>query len=124
MRTRSQKVLVVDHDNTFRAFCVSAILPLGCLVVEAQDGRQGYDTFTAEGADLIISAGAMPGFNGVEMMRKIRETDQEVPVLFLNRDRSDGFEDVAGSLGNCKILREPLYSRQFRSLVEAALNGR
>ena len=124
MRTDQQKILVVDHDTNSRAAYVSAIVPLGCLILEAQDGQQGYEKFRAEGADLIVSADAMPGLTGVEMVRKIRETDEEVPVLFLKRDGSGDLEDEAGELGNCKVLKEPFYPRQFRFLVEAALNRR
>ncbi len=66
----------------------------------------------------------MPGYTGVEMVRRIRQIDSEVPVLFLKRNGLDRLEDEARRLGHCSVLREPFYPRQFQSLVEAALNGR
>lgn len=122
--TKRHRILVVDDDTKSRSALVSAILSLGYCILEAPDGQQGYEKFRAEHADLVVSADAMPGFSGVEMVRKIRETDSEVPVLFLKRNGLDALEDEAGRLGNCKVLREPFYPRQFRSFVEAALNGR
>ena len=121
MRTNRRKILVVDHDTNFRTACVSALLPLGCHILEAQDGQQGYERFVQEGADLVISADHLPGLTGIEMVRKIRQTDKEVMVLLLKRDRSDDLEGEAINLGSCRVLTKPLYPRQFRSLVEAAL---
>ncbi len=121
MRTRTYKILVVDADAESRAACVSAILPLGCVILEAPDAQQGYEKFVKEGADLVISADRLPLSSGVEMVRRIRQSDTSVPVLLLRRNGADDLEDEVVSLGNCKVVVRPLYPRQFRSLVEAAL---
>jgi DNA-binding response OmpR family regulator len=121
MRTEKQKVLVVSHDTADRSTCVSAILPLGCHVLEAQDGQQGYEKFVREGAHLVISADEMPGLTGVEMVKKIRQKDSEVPVLLLSGGTSDHLEDEVTRLGGCKVLTKPFFPRQLRSVVEAAL---
>lgn len=121
MRTNRQKVLVVDHDTNSRSTCVSAIMSLGCHIVEAQDGQQGYERFLKEEPHLVISADSMPGLSGVEMVRKIRQKDREVPVLLLSAGTSDDLEREATKLGSCKVLTRPFYPRQFRAFVEAAL---
>ncbi len=124
MKTNRQKVLLVDHDTTSRRTCVSAILSLGCDILEAHDGWQGYESFVREEPHLVISADIMPGMSGVEMIRKIRQKDRDVPVLLLGGGASDDLEREATELGSCKVLTRPFYPRQFRSVVEAALPRR
>ncbi len=121
MKTTRQKVLLVDHDKNSRSSCVSAIVSLGCHILEALDGQQGYEKFVEEEPHLVISAHSMPGLNGVEMVRKIRQRDKDVPVLLLSAETSDALERKATKLGSCKVLTRPFYPRQFRSFVEAAL---
>lgn len=124
MKTTRQKVLLVDHDTNSRSSCVSAILSLGCHILEARDGQQGYERFVEEEPHLVISADSMPGLDGVELVRKIRQRDKDVPVLLLSAETSDDLEREATELGSCKVLTRPFYPRQFRSFVEAALPRR
>ena len=113
--------MIVDGDTDSRSTCVSAIICLGCHILEAEDGQEGYERFVEEEPHLVISADHMPGLSGLEMVKKIRLKDKDVPVLFLSGANSDHLEQEAMKLGSCKVLLKPFYPRQFRSVVEAAL---
>ena len=122
MRTRAPKILLIDDDPNGRALYLSALLPLGCCVIEAGNGRDGYECFSQEGADLVISVDSLGDGTGLQMVKKIRQADEGVPVLFLKRNGQDDLDDEAKKLGGCKVLREPFYPRQLRTVVEAALH--
>jgi DNA-binding response OmpR family regulator len=124
MGRKEQKVLVVDHDADARTTCVSAIASLGCHILQAHDGEQGYEKFLKETVHLVISADRMPGLTGIEMVRKIREKDLEVPILLLSGETSGQLQAEVKELGGCSVLTRPFYPWQFRSVVEAALPRR
>jgi DNA-binding response OmpR family regulator len=133
MKVRAPRVLLIDGDPNARALHLAALFPLGCRIIEATNGRDGYESFSQEGADLVITVDNGSDSTGLEMVRKIRQAEEErtcrrgrlgyegVPVLFLKRNGQEGLEDEAGKLGGCTVLREPFYPRQLRRVVEAAL---
>lgn len=51
-------------------------------VYVASDGQQGLEYYERYHPDIIISDIRMPNKNGIEMVREIRESNQEVPIIF------------------------------------------
>jgi DNA-binding response OmpR family regulator len=121
MKLRAPKVLLIDGDPNARALYLAALRPLGCRIIEANNGVDGYESFSQEGADLVITVDNGSDSTGLEMVKKIRQAEKEVAVLFLKRNGQENLEDEAGKLGGCTVLREPFYPRQLRTVVEAAL---
>ena len=78
------KILVVEDDRELnRAVCSflnrNGYEALGCLGAnEAYDALYGGDVY-----DLILSDIMMPGIDGFEFARTIRETDKNIPILFM-----------------------------------------
>lgn len=121
MKLRVPRVLLIDGDPKARALHLAALLPLGCRIIEATNGQDGYESFVQEGADLVITANNGSDSTGLEMVKKIRQAEKEVPILFLQRNGQENVEEEGGKLGGCTVLREPFYPRQLRTVVEAAL---
>ncbi|GGD52647.1 hybrid sensor histidine kinase/response regulator [Emticicia aquatilis] len=77
-------VLIVDDDDDLRAYLVQS-LKNKYKVIEAADGRQGWQKALANHPQLIISDVNMPVIDGVEMVRKIKNDNRtkHIPIIML-----------------------------------------
>ncbi len=81
------KVLVVDDDPFIRDVLVAVLEDAGYSAVTAENGVQALNAFRADSAiGLVISDMHMPEMGGMDLMRKIREGGNGVPVIILTGD--------------------------------------
>jgi len=78
------KVLYVEDENFVRDETVRVLKEIVEEVVVAEDGEEGLDKFKKHNIDLIITDVNMPKLTGFEMLREIREINQEVPAIILS----------------------------------------
>ena len=87
------KVLVADDARVMRFATLRILKKLGLAAVEAEDGLQALELFEREKPDLVLIDVQMPGLDGLEVVRRIRQLSGEhwVPVIFLTsmQDESD-----------------------------------
>jgi diguanylate cyclase (GGDEF)-like protein len=72
-RPKRMKVMVVEDGRTTRMMLKSAVERLGHDCLTAADGTEAWELFRSEGADVIISDWLMPGIEGPELCRLIRD---------------------------------------------------
>ncbi len=91
-----EKILIADDEQKIRKLVGDFLKKSGYDVVEAEDGDQAYELFQANRNDinLIILDIMMPGLNGWEVCRKVREIS-DVPVILLTA-RSEEFDMLTG----------------------------
>lgn len=82
------RILVVDDSAAYRRVLEAEVTRLGHRCTVAEDGEQAWGSFDREPADVVISNWLMPGIDGDELCRRIRESDHPYPyfVLFTARD--------------------------------------
>ena len=79
------RVLVVDDAEGIRTYLASLLKLKGYDVDTAEDGRRALALLEGGAApDAIILDVMMPGIDGVETLRRIRELDEKVPVVMLS----------------------------------------
>ncbi len=79
------KILIVDDNPIDRKLLRLNLERHGCEdIIEARDGREGYDMASRHRPDLIISDALMPGVDGFELLRKLKTGDElkGIPFLF------------------------------------------
>ena len=67
------RVLVAEDSALMRAMLRDALLTMGHECIVATDGDDAWKQFQASGADVIISDRLMPGMDGLELCRRVRE---------------------------------------------------
>lgn len=79
----SQKfsVLYVEDQKDIRDEFVDILSLFVDEIVTARDGQEGLEKYRQKRPDLIISDIQMPLMTGLEMIKKIRETDTETPII-------------------------------------------
>ena len=91
-----QRILIADDEARIRKLVSDFLKKDGYDVIEAEDGDETYSLFckNRNNIDLIILDIMMPGLNGWEVCKKIRETST-VPVIMLTA-RSEEFDELTG----------------------------
>lgn len=78
------RVLYVEDDENIRRELSTLLSNFFGKVYVADDGLKGLEAFKTyqNDIDIILSDINMPGLTGIEMMKKIREIDSKIPVIF------------------------------------------
>ena len=79
-----KKLLIIDDDPDIREMFEDLFGEEGFQVLMADSGELGLEMFESESVDLILCDLIMPGIGGMEVLRKIRKKDQEIPCLMLS----------------------------------------
>lgn len=83
-KTKNLKVLIVDDDPFVRDMLVMILDSSGYSVETAESGEDALKKYSAEqGVNLIVSDMNMPGMTGLELIREIRKSDEDVPIVIL-----------------------------------------
>jgi signal transduction histidine kinase/CheY-like chemotaxis protein len=111
-------VLVVDDDHAVRAVTVEMLKDLGYETVEASGGAAALALLgdRQETPDVILLDYAMPGMNGLQLARALRERGIAAPVAMVT-----GYAELADSEGRANpldaLLRKPFTIRELDTLL-------
>ena len=90
MPDTSPKVLIVEDDAFLREMLVSRLEKEGFKVIFAKDGEEGVNKAVEEKPDIIVLDIILPGIDGFEVLRRLREEEEiapqtaSIPVLVLS----------------------------------------
>ena len=118
----TQRVLVADDNADMRGYLVRLLSPF-YEVTAVPDGRRALEATEATGFDLVLSDVMMPGIDGLELVRRLRENPvtTTVPVILLSA-RADEEGRVAGfAAGADDYLVKPFSARELVARVGGAI---
>jgi diguanylate cyclase (GGDEF)-like protein len=123
------KLLLIDDSSQQRMFMRAQLLRMGHEVVLAADGRHGIESFAASDPDLVLLDVQMPGIDGYETARIIREDNEEwVPIIFLSGRNTSGDIEAGIAAGGDDYLTKPcdpqVLEAKIRSMTRIALMRR
>ncbi len=87
-------ILVADDDRVVRRIVVAKLYGLGFDVEEAEDGQEVLEILEdGEVPDLLITDSNMPRVSGLQLVRKLRESDNDalslLPIIMLTARQSE-----------------------------------
>ena len=97
------KILLVDDSRTIRNIQRNVLEQLGHTdITEAEDGVQALAKFQETAPDLLLIDWNMPNMNGITLVRKIRETNQTVPMIMCTTEaeKSRVLEAIKAGVNN------------------------
>jgi len=81
---KKMRILVVDDFSTMRKIIKNILRQLGLEnVVEADDGTTAWEALNKDNIDFIISDWNMPKMTGIELLRKVRASEEYADIPFL-----------------------------------------
>lgn len=114
------KVLVVDDQRSMRILCVSIVQALGHEVIEADSGQAAVDICQNEKIDLILMDVEMPGMNGFEATKAIREASKIwFPIIFVSAMTDTKFFAEGIRSGGDIYLFKPIVKEVLESMINA-----
>jgi two-component system alkaline phosphatase synthesis response regulator PhoP len=121
MTSDPRRVLVVEDDPAIRRGVVAALAFAGYDVLEAADGPRGLVLAETAEVDLVLLDVVLPGTDGLEILRRVRESRPTRPVILLTARAAE--DDRVGGLaaGADDYVVKPFSVRELLARVEAVL---
>src|SRR5919112_2034998 len=76
-------ILVVDDDENLRWVTQTQLEDAGYEVVASPDGEAALRSLNGRRPDLVLTDLKMPGMSGMDLLKRIRAIDSEIPVLMI-----------------------------------------
>ncbi len=114
------KILLIEDEQRVAAFIRKGLEDHGILVAQAFDGVTGFTMALGDTYDVIILDIVMPGMNGIDVCRKLREEQgNQTPVLMLTALSTT--DDIVGGLmvGADDYLTKPFKFRELMARIHA-----
>lgn len=113
------KVLLVEDETTL-AMIIKDTLEEGEFIIHtATDGEEGLRMFFDIRPDVLVADVMMPRMDGFEMVRRIRQTDKQTPVLFLTARSAINDVVVGFELGANDYLKKPFGMQELIIRIKA-----
>jgi two-component system chemotaxis response regulator CheY len=120
MKTR---ILVVDDSSLARRMTRKILEELGHEVEEAPDGAQALEQFLLNRHDAVVLDLLMHGMDGVEVLRKLKEMNPQLPVIVLTADIQRTTRDMVKDAGAVAMVNKPVSKEQLAEVLPIALAG-
>lgn len=115
-----KQILVIDDERDLRRMLSSYLTAGGYEVTEAVDGEEGLELAARREFDLVILDVGLPGIDGFEVLRHLRETSQ-VPVIMLTA-RAEEIDRIVGlTVGADDYVTKPFSPRELTARISAVL---
>jgi two-component system, OmpR family, alkaline phosphatase synthesis response regulator PhoP len=120
----SKRILLVEDEPGVRLTLTDRLHDEGYVVETASDGDEGVARAAAEPFDLVVLDVMLPGRNGFDVCRDLRQKGVDSPILMLTARRQLADRVVGLKLGADDYLTKPFDVAELLARVEARLRRR
>src|SRR4030067_2154721 len=109
MGTDNIKVLITDDDGDLRELLTEAVRNWGYVVSVARDGDEALRRLRMDRYDIVISYLMMPGMDGLTLLGKIKELDNDILVIIIT-----GYATIETAVKAIEVGAYDYIAKQFR----------
>ena len=119
----TETILVVEDDDTVRALTANVLKNAGYAVIEASGPAAALEAAqrSASTIHLLLSDVIMPGFDGVELSKRFRQSHPHTPVLFMSGYSDDTMARHGLTVDQYELLMKPFSTTNLLRKVREAL---
>jgi len=116
-------VSIVDDDVSVRRSTQRLLRCSGLRAEAFASAGEFLQSSMAEGTDCLVLDVSMPEMSGLELQRRLAETGQTIPIVFLSARASEEEERRAMQAGASSFLRKPVSKEALLLAIRAAIEG-
>ena len=118
-----KRILVIDDDRQVSLALSVRLKAAGYEVDVAGDGESGLEKLSAVAPDIVLLDMRMPGIDGVEVMRRMKQDPQlaDIPVIFVSANAQETAKRAALGAGGKIFLEKPFESRALLEAIQCVL---
>ncbi|MCM1578838.1 MAG: response regulator transcription factor [Ruminococcus sp.] len=118
------KILIIEDEPQLARFVQLELEHEEYETVISGDGREGLQLAESGGFDVILLDIMLPGLNGLEVLRRLRKTENAAPVIMLTA-RDSVMDKVSGlDMGADDYITKPFAIEELLARIRAALRKR
>jgi two-component system, OmpR family, response regulator len=121
MHVKKYEILVVEDDTDSRELLRESITIGGYSVTTAEDGLDALNKITKNQYDLIVSDINMPKLDGYQLIQKLRESNNETPILVLSARSETVDKNLGLRLGADDYMTKPFSLEEILLRINAIL---
>ncbi len=115
-------ILIVDDEKSMRDFLKILLTKEGYEVIVAGDGNQALTALGKNRVDLVISDIRMPGMGGLELLAKVKDEADDIPVIMITAFASPNDAVQAMKSGAYDYISKPFNVDEIKSVIYTATN--
>ena len=116
----NEKIILIDDDNNILTSVSVALKAEGWAVETYNDSEQGLIALQRDTPDIVILDIKMPKLDGMEVLKKLRETN-DVPVIFLTSKDDEVDEAIGLRMGADDYITKPFSQKLLIERIRAVL---
>ncbi|MFA6807395.1 MAG: response regulator [Eubacteriales bacterium] len=101
------KILIVDDQKGIRRLLIEVFKDYGYDIESCDNGVKALDIISEFEPDLIIMDVKMPGMNGIDVVKKLREDNNDVGIILMTAYGDKRYVDQAAKLGVDRFVIKP-----------------
>ena len=118
----AKPVLIVDDEKNIRMTLAQAMEPLELETATAVNGEEALSKLEHKPFGLILLDLKMPGMDGMEVLRRVRETRPDIKVIIITAYGTIESAVEAMKLGAVDFIPKPFAPKEIRELVKKVLD--
>jgi two-component system NtrC family response regulator len=117
-------ILLIDDDDSLRRVMEFSLTEVGYKVQAAASGEEGLSLFEKDTFDAVITDITMPGMSGMEVLAKIHERDERLPVVVITAYGTIESAVEAMKKGAFDYITKPFNRDELRLMLDKSLKMR
>src|SRR6185437_3519400 len=119
--SKTNLVVIVDDDELVRQALESVLKAAGFKTKTFGSAEDFLDSIPMNGTACLILDVRLPGMSGIELQRRLRAKNSEVPIIFVTAHGDASARDRAMEAGATSFLNKPVRRQTLLDAIDAAL---
>ncbi len=123
IKLKALKILYAEDEDGIRKNMVKTLKYYAKDVFEAANGEEAFCLYKKNKPDIILSDIHMPIIDGIEFIKKVRQTDKITPVIMITAHTDKKYLLEAVELHMEKYLIKPINTKTLFNVLEKCINS-
>ena len=122
-RPMSPMVLIVDDENATRDLCRDIVAESGLRTRTASTTEQALEILEQYPVDIVITDLRVPEIGGIELLKRVRETHAQTPVIVLTQYGTIESAVEATRMGAADYVTKPFHIPELRTKLDRVVRS-